>query len=468
MHTSGQFREFIERCFGGYQITGTGNETNINVVCPICYEANNFNYQKKKLAIKLSTGILHCWVCGYKARSIYGLLRRYKPVQAEEFITQFDGAGLGRMFNAPYLKGVGRWLGSGIGSIFGSGDYTMVGSMPKYNVLTNGAQIPQFQASKASNIVCHREYLGDIVGTTDFTNRGYPLNPGIVETFPWLSSVADNYAQYRFHGLIFEFRPLITDFVTSGAPGVVVMATNYNADDPIYSTKQEMENSEFAVSVKPTMQLMHGVECAVDQSVLRQMYIRTGELPTGQDKKFTDLGNFQFATQANPTQTLGELWVSYCVEFFKPRLPTDVGGNVRTQHTIRSSVVAATSPLGTIGVSSLGDIGDYTNTPTSFSFTGQPGNYYSIEVTYSGTVAAAITYPVASSTNASFVGYFNGSASSQFSPAAGVVCSSATHTFVVKCISPAITISFGVAGTLPTGTTYVDIILNQVSTESVA
>lgn len=94
MHTSGQFREFIERCFGGYQITGSGNETNINVVCPICYEANNFNYQKKKLAIKLSTGILHCWVCGYKARSIYGLLRRYKPIQAEEFITQFDGASL--------------------------------------------------------------------------------------------------------------------------------------------------------------------------------------------------------------------------------------------------------------------------------------------------------------------------------------------------------------------------------------
>lgn len=92
MHTSGQFRTFIERCFGGYQITGSGNETNINVVCPICYEANNFNYQKKKLAIKLSTGILHCWVCGYKARSIYGLLRRYKPVQAGEFITQFDGA----------------------------------------------------------------------------------------------------------------------------------------------------------------------------------------------------------------------------------------------------------------------------------------------------------------------------------------------------------------------------------------
>jgi len=381
------------------------------------------------------------------------------------------GAGLGRMFNAPYLKGVGRWLGSGIGSIFGSGDYTMVGSMPKYNVLTNGAQIPQFQATKASNIICHREYIGDIVGTTAFTNREFPLNPGMAETFPWLSSVADNYAQYRFHGLIFEFRPLITDFVTAGgvggSPGVVVMATNYNADDPAYGTKQEMENSEFAVSVKPTMQLMHGVECAVDQTVLKQMYIRSGALPTGQDKKFTDLGKFQFATQANPVQTLGELWVSYCVEFFKPRLPNDVGGNVRTQHVIRSSVVAGSSPLGTIGVSSLGDITDFSITPTGLSFSGQPGNYYSIEVTYSGTVAAAVVYPVASAVNAGFVGYFNGSSSSQFSPQAGVSCTSATHTFVVQCVDPTISISFGLGGTLPTGTTYVDVILNQVSSESV-
>lgn len=53
MHTSGQFRTFIERCFGGYQITGSGNETNINVVCPICYEANNFNYQKRSLRSSL-------------------------------------------------------------------------------------------------------------------------------------------------------------------------------------------------------------------------------------------------------------------------------------------------------------------------------------------------------------------------------------------------------------------------------
>jgi len=178
------------------------------------------------------------------------------------------GNALGQMFNMPFLKGAGRFLGSGIGSIFGSGDYTLTGAVPEYNVLTNSKQIPQFSTSHATNLVCHREYLGDITGTTTFSNRSYPLNPGNSKTFPWLSTIAQNYQQYKIHGIIFEFRPLITDFVTAGSPGVVVMATNYNANAAPYDTKQEMENSEFAVSVKPTNALIHGVECAKGETVL--------------------------------------------------------------------------------------------------------------------------------------------------------------------------------------------------------
>lgn len=200
-------------------------------------------------------------------------------------------------------NGIGKWLGTGIGSIFGSGDYQMVGQTPGYNVLTSSKQIPKFSTTHASNVVCHREYLGDITGTTGFTNRQYPLNPGSSVTFPWLSTIAQNYQEYKIHGLIFEFRPLITDFVTGGAPGVVIMATNYNADAPLYNTKQAMENSEFATSVKPTMSLIHAVECAASESPYNMLFTRVGSVPAGIDIKTYDLGNFQFATQSNPVQT---------------------------------------------------------------------------------------------------------------------------------------------------------------------
>jgi hypothetical protein len=296
------------------------------------------------------------------------------------------GSRVGSMFGAPYLKGVGRWLGTGIGSIFGSGDYQMVGAAPSYNVIANGNQIPEFSSSKQTNIVCHREYLGDIQGTAGFNNTAFPLNPGIAETFPWLATIAQNYQEYKFHGLIFEFRPLITDFVTNGAPGVVVMATNYNADAPKYTTKQEMENSEYAVSVKPTRELMHGVECAMQQTPLPQLYIRSGIPPSGQDLRLYDLGTFQFATQTNPIQGLGELWVSYCVEFFKPVLPSDTGGNVLSK-IISRGTVSVPSPLGTVQVRSVGDL-NVSATSTAIMIATHPGNYYNVVLHWFGAAAA--------------------------------------------------------------------------------
>nr|WRQ65695.1 structural protein [Tolivirales sp.] len=296
------------------------------------------------------------------------------------------GNALGQMFNLPFLKGAGRFLGSGIGSIFGSGDYTLTGAAPEYNVLTNSKQIPQFSTTHATNLVCHREYLGDIVGTAAFTNRSYPLNPGNSKTFPWLSTIAQNYQQYKIHGIIFEFRPLITDFVTSGAPGVVVMATNYNANAESYDTKQEMENSEFAVSVKPTGALMHGVECAKGETVLSQLYVRTGAPPANQDLRLYDIGTFQFASQNNPIQVLGELWVSYCVEFFKPILPDDVGGNVLSARVSRSGVTA-TDHLGTATTLTSGDLEITFLSSTTFKFKVNPGNKYMVMLGWAGTVA---------------------------------------------------------------------------------
>ena len=150
-------------------------------------------------------------------------LVKQKPKQSKQTpfsdVGRIVGNSAGRMLGMPQLSGIGKWLGSGIGSIFGSGDYAMTGPTPQYNILSG--QVPQFSKTHATNIVSHREYLGDINGTTAFTNTTYPLNPGVSQTFPWLSTIAASYQQYKFHGLIFEFRPLITDFVTGGAPGVI-------------------------------------------------------------------------------------------------------------------------------------------------------------------------------------------------------------------------------------------------------
>jgi len=240
------------------------------------------------------------------------------------------GHAIGNMFNNGGIgRNVGKWLGSGIGSIFGSGDYTLTGPTPEYNVLTSSKQIPQFKTNTTGTIITHREYLSDISGTAAFANTRYVLNPGESETFPWLSTIAECYQEYKFHGLIFEFRPLTTDFANAGVPGVVIMSTNYNSLTANYTSKQQMENAEFAVSCKPTQTVIHGVECATGQTVSPLKYIRNASNSATGDPRLYDQGNFQIATQGNsPTVILGELWVSYVVEFYKPILPTTLDGGL--------------------------------------------------------------------------------------------------------------------------------------------
>jgi hypothetical protein len=377
------------------------------------------------------------------------------------------GGIIGRASGIPYAEAIGKWLGSGIGSIFGSGDYVITGPQPTYNILTSSTQIPQFGGSTHSNIVCHREYLGDISGTSNFTVLQYPLNPGNTTTFPWLSTVAQNYQEYRFHGLIFEFRPLITDFASSGAPGVVVMATNYNAAALPFSSKIAMEGSEFATSVKPTVGLMHAIECASTQTILPERFIRTGAVPSGQDPKLFDLGLFQFGSQQNtPGIDLGELWVSYCVEFYKPALPATIGGNLVSAHITRANTATNVSnPFGLIAGNIVGNLGA-TASSTLITFPGYSGNSYFVSMSWAGT-NGTIADPVFTITNAIYPQYFRGSTNAIMSaPQPGQTANLYTSSFIlVATLSAPGVIGIGLSTWSggPTGTMLFDCIITELS-----
>jgi hypothetical protein len=234
----------------------------------------------------------------------------------------------------------------------------------------------------------------------------------------------------------------------------------------LYTTKQAMENSEYAVSVKPTCNLMHGVECATNQTVLSELYVRPAGLASNLDLKFTDLGNFQFATQGNPTQLLGELWCSYTIEFFKPLLPNDVGGNVQSQSVSRQSVSAA-APFGTLALSSAGDFVDFSITSNSVSFRGQPDNLYLVQLNWAGTVATAVAFPALTITNGTLhLAFFNDTGAAVGAPTAGVLNDKMSYSIMIKCTatSPSIvTLTLGGAGVYPGGTVTADILLTQVS-----
>lgn len=179
-------------------------------------------------------------------------------------------------------------------------------------------------------LVRHREYIGDIAATNVFTNRNFAINPGLTSSFPWLSQIANAFEQYRFRGLIFEFKSTSADALVSGSnsigQGTVIMATQYNSLSTGFSTKIEMENHEWANSCKPSCSFMHPIECALYQTPNTPLYVRNGAIPPNADERLYDLGNFNLATEGMPVgtdsddnNTIGELWCTFEIEFFKPK-----------------------------------------------------------------------------------------------------------------------------------------------------
>jgi len=229
---------------------------------------------------------------------------------------------VGKMLGS-YLGPLGAVAGHGLGTIvnkiWGNGDYQI-----NNNSLLSG-QIPVFKSNDRETVIAHREYIGDITGSTAFNNTAYIINPGLAQTFPWLSQVAAYYEQYEMLGLIFEYRPTSGTSVASAntALGVVVMATDYDVANPNFNSKQQMDSYEFSSSDVPYCKIIHPVECAPREKTLGVQYIRTGAVPAGEDLRFYDLGLFQIASQGQQSgvSTIGELWVSYHVRLLKPRIP---------------------------------------------------------------------------------------------------------------------------------------------------
>ena len=187
-------------------------------------------------------------------------------------------------------------------------------------------------------IVRHREYIGDITSTTAFFNRNLPINPGLVGTFPWLAQIANAFEQYRFRGLIFEFKSLAADALISASTnigqGTVIMATQYNSLSAGFSNKIEMENYEYANSCKPSCSFMHPVECALYQTPSTPLYVRNGVIPANADERLYDMGNFNIATQGLPSDTgsIGELWATFEIEFFKPKYNPNTAEGLGIDH----------------------------------------------------------------------------------------------------------------------------------------
>lgn len=248
----------------------------------------------------------------------------------------------GNGINAKIKKWAG-YAGTGANAFFkalvGFGDYTVSRNSIMHPSQSLSSQVPMIKNTNAGVIISHREYVTDIQSTSLFTSNSYSLNPGISTLFPWLQAVAQNFEEYEYRGMVLEFKSMSSDLNTASTTsnlGTVVMATQYNPLDPLFPDKRTMENYQFACSGKPSEHIIHPIECKKSQNVDTHLYVRTGAVPTGADIRLYDLGTFSIATQGMPSaftgSSIGELWVSYEVEFFKPKLVSTTGATQLADH----------------------------------------------------------------------------------------------------------------------------------------
>jgi len=236
-------------------------------------------------------------------------------------LAQTLGGFAGGAFGGPVGSALGSSAGGALARWLGYGKYSV-----SRNSLTKmrPGNVPEMHQMNESIVLRHREYITDVItGTSNgFNVNSYNLNPGVDTTFPWGSSVAQAYQEWKPKGIIFEFVSTSADALnsTNTALGSVIMATQYRASAPAFTSKSQMENEFFASSGKPSENQCHPIECAPKEDPYNIHYVRGNAVPTGDDVKLYDIGLFSLATtgfQASNVN-IGELWVSYEIELLKP------------------------------------------------------------------------------------------------------------------------------------------------------
>lgn len=201
----------------------------------------------------------------------------------------------------------------------------------------SGLQAPKIlngASDDGSIVISHKEFLGDVRSSDTplaFAISSYIINPGSKSTFPWLSQLGKNFQEYRIEGLAFHFRSMSADALssTNTALGSVMMCTQYDPTLPDPLSKQQMENIEFAQSVKPSLSCLHYVECAKNQTPLTNLYVAPDPEQTAGDARFYNFAKFFIATQGLQGEgvNIGELWVTYQIRLFKPMLYDALGND---------------------------------------------------------------------------------------------------------------------------------------------
>jgi len=191
--------------------------------------------------------------------------------------------------------------------------------------------------------VSHREYLGDVTGSTAFTVQKFQsINPGLSAAFPWLAPIARQYETYFVRSMSFEYE---TQESTATA-GTICMALDYDPSDTAPQNKTQLLSYKGAVRSPGWAPVV--MSCSIpDLSVHGAgRFVRAGTIAST-DVKLYDVGNFALATQGFAGATVaGELYVSYVIDFMTPQSDPEAIRTAASRRILGGGTVNATHIFG--------------------------------------------------------------------------------------------------------------------------
>lgn len=273
---------------------------------------------------------------------------------------------------------------------------TSVSSVPVIiGVQKHGSHPKMWAKSRAGDVevvVEHTEYLMDLTSAGGvFPALAAPLNlavnPGQNALFPWLSSLAMNFDEYKFDYLEVTYEPM----VGTNTAGKFVATFDPDVLDEYPDSKQQMLEARVQLDVP----VWNRAVLKIPKDLLTNwLFVRPGGVPAGADQHVYDVGAFNLALPGTTAGATGELFVSY-----KVRMRTPNGGVVKAGNITVTGVTLA-APAGTALTPNVSSTLNLTwVSGTTFRFQSVGIFYFIIrDVGTTFTNSAALTAPAGSAT----------------------------------------------------------------------
>lgn len=364
---------------------------------------------------------------------------------------------------------LGGYLGDKLGTYMGWGAYSVKNNSL---IIPEGNSPAAMHSDGRTTRICHREYITDIITSSTtgaFKLQSFQIQPGYSVSFPWLSSVAQNFQKYRILGAIVEYKSGSGDAITgtNTALGEVMISSNYNCADGNFVNRVQMENTQYTSSAKPSESFVHIIECDPDLQAQNLLYVNTKAQPlVGMTINECNWVNVQVATvgMQGANVNVGSLYITYDIEFVNAiddqidRLPKG------DYFSAAGATVTGTNMMGTVAVTvdpanSLG--GSFSGNTYSFNQNLQQG-LYKIEYFVQGT-AAAWTAPGLTLVNCVLRPVMgNDSVGALAFPQNGLVASQGCIIYTIEVTGANATVTLSGAATIPTSVTLASFMIDII------